>query len=127
MEYLLVMAFVFTILVAIIILAYSQAATFSSDVTAAQVQKVGNTLADAVNTVYYAGSPTKKTVRVYFPEHIDTITIDGEFIIFNVQGRGGPYEYAVRTATNLTGSLQAFGGVHTVTIEAQEGVVNITG
>lgn len=127
MEYLLVMAFVFTMLVAIIVLAYSQSATFSTDVSASQIQKVGNQLVDAANTVYYAGPPTKKTIRLYFPQGVRNVTLSGNTIIFIMQGTNGPYEYAIPAATNLTGTLQPFPGIHTVTVEAQEAAVAIDG
>ena len=127
MEYLLVMAFVFVLLVGILILAYQQSAAFSNDVSAAQVQKIGTELVDAANTVYYAGPPTKKTVRLYFPENIKNITISGQTILFTMQGRNGPYEYAISASTNMTGTLQPFNGLHVISIEAQESVVNITG
>src|SRR6185295_14623963 len=70
MEYLLITAFAFLILAAILLVGYSQTATFSRDVTAAQLQKVGNQITDAANAVYYVGPPAKKTVRLYFPDLI---------------------------------------------------------
>lgn len=127
MEYLLVMAFVFVLLIGILILAYQQSAAFTNDVSAAQVQKIGTELVDAANAVYYAGPPTKKTVRLYFPENIRNITINEQTILFTMQGSTGTYEYAIRAATNMTGTLRPFNGLHVISIEAQESVVNITG
>jgi hypothetical protein len=128
MEFLLVMAFVFLILVGIMLVAYTQSARFTNDVTASQIQKVGNEIIDAANAAYYAGPPTKKTITLYFPQQINTITIAGQSIIFNLQGSGGSYDYVVYSSSNLTGSLRTFSGLHTITITivAQEGAVSVT-
>jgi uncharacterized protein (UPF0333 family) len=126
MEYLLITAFVFLILAGILVVAYSQTATFTRDVTAAQLQKVGNQITDAANAVYYVGPPAKKTIRLYFPELINSIQISNQSIVFTVQGNGGTYEYAVYASTNMTGSLRTFAGTHVIEIEALDNIVNIT-
>jgi uncharacterized protein (UPF0333 family) len=126
MEYLIITGISFLFLFAIMVVAYYQSATFSTDVAGAQVQKVGNQIVDAADIAYYAGPPTKKTITVYFPDHIKTITISEQTIIFLMEGNGGAYEYPVFAATNMTGSLGSFKGLHTITITAGNGIVNIT-
>ena len=125
MEYLLVTAFAFLILVPIILIAYSQQSRFSQDVTAAQLQKIGSTLVDNANAVYYAGQPTKRTVQLYFPEGIQGITISGNAITFDMMGTPH-YQYAAFAETNMTGSLRTFTGLHTIEIVAGENEVNVT-
>lgn len=127
MEFLLVTVFAFILLAGILIIAYAQSSSFSTDITSAQVQKVGMQLTDAANTVYYAGPPTKKTMTVYIPEHVTNISIGGSSVLFTLQGPGGISQYSAIAVPNLTGSLQPFAGIHVVTIEAQAGAVNITG
>ena len=128
MEFLMVVMFAFLILFGILMVAYVQTSTFQADVTAAQVQKVGNSIVDAANAAYYAGPPTKKTITLYFPENINSVVLRNQTIIFTVQSSGGAgnYEYAVFAATNMTGSIRKFSGLHVVTIEALDTVVNIT-
>ena len=126
MEYLLLIAFVFLMLFAIMIVAYTQSTSLSSDVTAEQVQKVGNQIVDAVNIAYYAGPPTKKTISVYFPENVDAATVADQSIVFLVQSNAGKSEYAITAASNMTGTLQHFAGLHTITITALDTVVNIS-
>lgn len=125
MEYLLVAGFAFVLLVPIIIIAYTQSAQFSTDVTAAQVQKVGSTIVDNVNAAYYAGPPTKRTLRLYFPEKITSITIANSSIIFEVQGTPR-YNYVAFAAANMTGTLRPYAGLHTITITADDPNVNVT-
>jgi hypothetical protein len=126
MEYLLITGFVFLILAVILVVSYSQSATFTREVTSSQIQKVGNQIVDAANAVYYAGPPTKKTLKLYFPELINNVTISNTALNFNVQGAAGPSEYSISAATNMTGSLRNFAGIHVISVQAQNGIVNIT-
>lgn len=118
--------FVLLILFGILVIAYSQSSAFTRGVSASQVQKIGAEITDGANAVYYAGPPTKKTMTLYFPELINDITIANQSITFAMQGEGASYEYAAFAATNMTGTLRPFAGLHVITITAQQGIVNIT-
>ncbi len=126
MEYLLVVAFAFFLLIPIILITMSQSARFSSDVTAAQVQKIGNELLDTINSVYYSGPPTKRTLKLYFPNGINNLAFEQSRIVFTVQGTGTTYEYALYAATNISGTIKPFSGIHTITITAGDTYVNVT-
>lgn len=126
MEYLLITGFVLVIIIAIIAVAYSQSAKFSTDVSAAQIQKIGNGIGDAVNAVYYAGPPTKKTLTLQFPTNINYVALANQSIVFNLMGEGGSYDYVVFTQANMTGWLRPFSGIHVVTVESLGSVVNVT-
>ncbi len=126
MEYLLAVGFAFLLLVPIVIIAYTQSSRFSGDVAAAQVQKVGSDLVDAVNAVHYAGPPAKKTLRLYFPDRVRDVSFQNSTIVFTVQGEQGHYEYAVFSQAVLSGDLREFSGVHVVTVAATPEGVNVT-
>ncbi len=119
MEYLLVVGFSMTFLVGIIAVAYSQSSTFSYDVSNAHIQRVGATIIDSVDGVYAAGPPSKKTIKLYFPQNIKQVTIQNSTLVFLMSGDGGAYEYTVRAATNMTNSspLHSFSGLHRITVE----------
>ena len=128
MEYLLIVTFAMIALSVIAFAAYSQSASFSSDVTSSQIQKVGNQIVDAANAAYYAGPPTKKTITLYFPDLIRSINVMNQSIVFVVQGSQGTYEYAVYSSTPMfaPNNISVFPGLHTITILAGSGYVNIT-
>jgi hypothetical protein len=127
MEYLMITGIAFMLLIPIILIAYTQSASFAEDVAAAQVQKIGQEIIDGAHEVWYTGPPAKTTRMLYFPDHIQAITISGQTLAFTMSGTGGSYEYAVFSDANLTGSLGTFNGLHRITIEATEdGPVNIT-
>jgi uncharacterized protein (UPF0333 family) len=122
----LVVSFGFLLIAAIMVVSYSQSSNFSREVSSAQIQRVGSTIIDAANTAYYAGPPTKKTIRLYFPQHITAVSISGNTLVFSMQGEGGAYDYVLDAQTNLTGSIKSGAGVHTITVRAQANAVNIT-
>jgi hypothetical protein len=126
MEYLLITTFAFILLMAIVVVAYSQSASFTGAVTTAQIQKVGNTILDGVNSVYYSGPPTKKTITVFFPENVKDVVVLEDTIIFTVNGEQGEYEYVVYAATNMSGVIRPFKGKHTISMTARSLDVAIT-
>jgi len=126
MEYLLVVSFAFILLTLILVIAYSESARFSLQVSTAQIQRSGGELVDAINTVYYAGPPTKKTMQVQFPKHLRGVRIENNTIIFEMLGESGLYDYAVDAYPNVTGSMRSHSGLHLITLEAINGSVRIT-
>ena len=127
MEYLFITTFMFLLLLGIMVVAYTQSSSFSNDVAAAQIQKVGNEIVDTANTVYYAGPPTKKTLTLYFPENIRAVVINNQSISFTMQGALGSYDYTVYAVTNMTGAIRTFTGLHVITVTAGNNNVNVSG
>jgi uncharacterized protein (UPF0333 family) len=116
MEYLLVVGFSMMFLVAIIVVAYSQSSTFAYSVSDSQIKRVGATIVDSVDGVYAAGPPSKKTIKLYFPQNIQQVSIQNNSLVFLMSGESGPYEYAISATTNMTGSIRPFAGLHKITI-----------
>jgi hypothetical protein len=126
MEYLVIVGIAFVFIAAVTAIAYAQTRSFQSDITAAQVQKIGNRIIDAADAVAYKGPPSRREFKLYFPEGISDINITGQTITFTIVADGGPSEYELRAAANLTGSLRPFNGLHTITVAALNDSVNIT-
>jgi hypothetical protein len=124
MEYLMITGLVLLVIVGILAVGFSQQATFSREVSQAQVQKIARQLVDAADAVSYAGPPSKKTISLHFPEHIREIVIAHNTITFVAGGSASaPYEYLVLSSTNMTGTLQPFPGLHRIIVQAGDGVV----
>ena len=126
MEFLMVIGFAFLLTIPLVIIFYQQSKTINTDVTSTQVDKVASEIRDAADEVYYLGEPSKKTVKVYMPEGIKSITINGKKLVFLVDGPGGDYEVVKWTVTNVTGTLNPENGIHNVAVEAQSTQVLIS-
>lgn len=126
MEYLFVVGFAFMMLLPLIALFYSQSGTIEEEVVGAQAEKIMSELISAIDTVYYLGYPSKQTLRLRFPEHIESITILGDTLVFTIDSPSGTYEMTALAAANLTGSLETFAGPHIITIATTQTGVSLT-
>ena len=126
MEFLIIVGFAFFMTIPLIIIFYQQSESINNDITASQVDKVASEIRDAADEVFYLGAPSKKTVTVYLPEGVQSISITGDKIVFLVDSPSGDYEVVKWSATNLTGSIQNYKGIHHVSVEAFDTYVRIT-
>ena len=78
---------------------------------------------DGAETVYYLGEPSKLTIKTYFPEGINSITLGGNEIVFNVKRGGTSDEIVVYTPINISGNISNTMGVHYINIESKGGYV----
>lgn len=126
MEYLFIVGFAFVLLIPVIILYFTQSAGIEDEVIGAQAQKVVDELVAAIDTVHYLGPPSKQTLKLRFPKRVLDVTIQDQTIIFTMQGPGGTYDLASSAATNITGEIGTFSGVHIITVEALDDSVSVT-
>ena len=127
MEYLFVVGFAFLLTIPLIMVFYSQSASLEDEVIAAQAKKVVNELVSTIDTMYYLGPPSKQTIRLHFPKKIESITIQDSAVTFRIGSSiGGAYELTGYAATNITGTLEIFNGVHVITAVALTDSVNLT-
>ena len=127
LEFLLVVGFAFLMTIPLIIIFYQQSETLDTEITSSQIDKVASEIRDAADEVYYLGTPSKKTVTIYMPEGVQSITLTGNKIVFVVDSPSGDYELVKWSSANLTGSVQTHRGIHHVSVEAFDTYVDING
>jgi uncharacterized protein (UPF0333 family) len=126
MEYLVIFAIAFAMTLPLIIIYVRQTGNIQADVTHAQVYKVVSKISDYAEQVYYMGEPSQRTLEIAFPAGINSVTLNGNLIIFNVTTTDLTYDVVKETTANLTGSIKNFEGTHILIIKAESNVVNIT-
>ncbi len=91
MEYLMITAVALVIIIPTVYLIYDYATSAGKEVTTAQVGKIGNTISQEAEKVYYLGKPSKTTIKVNMPANVFNITVVGNTeLVFFV---GDPYSY----------------------------------
>jgi len=125
-EYLFIVGFAFILLIPIILLFYSQQAGIEDEVVGAQAQKVMDELVSAIDTVYYLGPPSKQTLKLRFPNGVNSVTIQDNVLVFVVQGTSGKYDLVGTADSNITGTIGTFSGVHVITVTALDTSVNVS-
>ena len=124
-EYMLVLGFMFLMLIPLVALYNSAQQDSSDELVNGQLLRVGNTLRDAAERVYFAGDPAQEQVELYFPDKLKQISIYNTSIVFTAYGGSGPYDLLIPGLAPMNGSLKINKGVHIVTLVAQNGIVQI--
>lgn len=125
-EYLIIMGFMVAALTTLLIVYYSFAGQSSEEISATQISAVSKRVADAAQSVYYLGAPSQRTFKAYFPEGIESASLQNNEIVFFMRSDHGPVEIAEHASINITGSLPTEGGIYTITIKSLGTYVNVT-
>ena len=124
-EYLMVMGFAALMTVPLMVVYYTYTADSTDAVAAGQSLQIARRIVDSAESVYYLGKPSQTTLKVNFPDKIDSINLSNREVVFNVKTRVGMAEIVQVSAVNLSGSLPTGQGLHVITITADDGFVNI--
>ncbi|MBW2990350.1 hypothetical protein KY348_01455 [Candidatus Woesearchaeota archaeon] len=124
-EFLIVVGIAFLMTIPLILIFYQQSSTLNTDITSSQVEKVASEIRDAADEVYYLGPPSKKTISIYMPEDVQSVSINNNKIIFLVDSPIGDYQVVKWTVANLSGTMASHTGIHHVTVEAYDTYVDI--
>ncbi len=127
-EFLTVFGFVFLMTIPLIVLFFDQSGLIQDSIASNQIRNIAIKITDKSETVYYLGEPSKITLKVHFPEHIEYVNISKRSVIFGYRTSSNSLQQIVSTArVNVTGSLSSSPGTHYIEIESMGGVVSITG
>ena len=74
-EYVMIVAFIFTILTPLIYLVYNYSNEYSKDISVAQTREIAHELVDSSEALYYYGEPSRKIIEVNMPAKISRMSI----------------------------------------------------
>lgn len=134
MEYLLVAGFAFVITIPIIIAFYLQSGNINDDINMNQINQIGRKIIDASESVFYLGSPSQTTLKVYMPPRISQISVgrdvagvvEGRELVFFVETQSAPKEVVITSRVLMRGNISSSSGIHHIQIRADQTYVNIT-
>jgi uncharacterized protein (UPF0333 family) len=125
-EYMLIIGFATIMTIPILIIYYSYTSDSSEAIAASQALQIARNVVDSSDSVYYLGKPSQTTLKLNFPNNIDSINLSNREVVFNMKTRNGIGEVIQLSSVNLSGSLPTSPGIHTVTLKAQDGYVEIS-
>ena len=103
LEYLLVVALTFAIIVPTTYLFYNYSKESSHEITDAQVTRIGKSIVDTADTIFYSGEGSKTTLELNVPGNIDSVVIiDGKELVFNITTNLGTSEVVFFSSVNMT-------------------------
>lgn len=105
LEYLLVVALTFMIIIPTTYLFYNYSKQSSQEIRDAQVTKLGRSIVDTAESIFYSGKGSKTTLELNVPENINNaVLIDGRELVFNITTDFGTSEIVFFSSVNLTGT-----------------------
>lgn len=131
MEYLLVIALVTILIIPTSYIFYRYAQSSSERVKAGQIEKMGNDIMDAAETIYYLGAPSRQDIDEQMPEGVYNITIFKNWgveprineLVFYTRFGGKLSEKVFFSRVNINGSFSKRDwapGAKTIRVEAIE-------
>ena len=103
MEYLLVVALTFVIIVPTTYLFYSYSKESSTELSDAKITQLGRSIIDAAESIYYSGEGSKTVLELNMPDNIESaIIIDGRELVFNIKTGFGVSEIVFFSSVTIT-------------------------
>lgn len=127
-EYLIVVGFVTFAIISIIALAFFYSNEIKDRIRLNQVESFTDQLISSSENIFFAGEPSKTTVRLYLPEGVDGFVVNGNTILVTVKVSGGQNirEYESNVPLSLSGGMTLSEGLKKLTLEAYDDRVEIT-
>lgn len=103
LEYLLVVALTFAIIIPTTYLFYNYSKESSQEISDAQIIKIGREIVDTSESIFYSGEGSKTVFEINVPENVDSIIIiDGRELVFNITTSFGTSEIVFFSSVNMT-------------------------
>jgi len=126
MEYVIIISFILVVTVPLLFISYTHSQDINELIASNQVDKISKKIIDSAESVYYLGSPSKTTIKVYMPKNIESITINNNELVFTMHTSQGSDEIVRYTSINITGDLMTSQGLRHIEIRSMGNLVNIT-
>ena len=125
-EYMFVIGFATLITIPLLMIYISYSQGTSDSVSSLQSLSASRKIVDSAESVYYLGKPSQTTVKINVPQNVQSISIGNKEINFRVKTKNGVTDIVQVSSVNITGSISNTQGIHTVTIRAEDGYVDIS-
>lgn len=125
-EYMLVMGFAALMTLPLLLIYYTYSADSADTVALSQSMQIARKIVDSSESVYYLGKPSQTTLKVNFPDRIHSTNLSNKEVVIKVKTQAGVTDIVQVSSVNITGTLPATQGIHTLTIKAEDKYVQIT-
>ena len=125
-EYMLVMGFAALMTVPLLLIYYTYSSSTNDSVAASQALQISRKIVDSAESVYYLGKPSQTTLKLNFPDKIQSVNLTNREVLFKIKTKDGITDIVQVSSVNMSGSLPSAQGIHVITIRAEDGYVQIT-
>ena len=125
-EYMVIVGFALLALIPLLIVYSSERSSMENAVNSNQALQIARQIVDSSETVYYLGTPSKTTLKVYMPSNVKSIVFQGREVIITITHQGMESEIVQQAQVNLTGGISTGSGIRYITITAMDSGVQIS-
>lgn len=125
-EYVMVIGFAMLLLIPIILIFFIETTDLNDSVNTNMAREASRSMIEHAELVYFMGAPSFIEVTINFPENINTVTITGDQVTFNIETQAGDSDVFEVGTVNITGSVGTYSGKHNLRIQATGNQVNIS-
>lgn len=125
-EYMLIMGFAALMTIPLLLIYYTYTSDSGDTVAAGQALQIARAIVDSSESVYYLGKPSQTTLKLNFPNNIQSTNLSGREVLFRIKTQSGVTDILQVSSVNISGALPITQGIHTITVKAQDGYVQIT-
>ncbi len=131
-EYMMVVGFVTLAIVSVLTLAYFYSDQIKDSIRLNQVESFATQVLNSAESVFFAGEPSKTTVKLYLPEGVNEITVSTDInnpgLLIKTRTRvGGENIRFYESNVPLSGSISSTEGIKKIAVVAEETQVSING
>jgi len=125
-EFLIIVSVALMILLPVSFYANQSLMGYRDDTKISLAKNTVNKLGESADWVFSQGSPAKLTLKVYIPDDVYNISLEGKTILFKIRTSAGVTDVFYETVPSLGGSLPTNSGYYYVSLTAYADHVNIT-
>lgn len=125
-EYMLIMGFAALMTIPLLLIYYAYTSDSSDTVATSQALQIARKIADSSESVYYLGKPSQTTLKLNFPERIESTSLSNKEVVFKMKTKNGVTDIVEVSSVNITGTLPTTQGIHIITIKAEGGYVQVS-
>lgn len=125
-EYMLIIGFAALMTIPLLLIYYTYSSDSRDSVAASHALQISRKIVDSAESVYYLGKPSQTTLKLNFPDNLDSINLSSREVVFKIKTKNGVTDIVQVSSVDMNGSLPTSQGLHVITIKAEDGYVRIT-
>ena len=124
-EYMIIVGFVTFIVISIFGLSIFYSSQTKDQIKLNQIENFAIQLINSAEAVFFAGEPSKTTLRLYLPEGVKNLEISTDYLIVTVGVSTGENKRAYKSRVPIQGNISSGEGIKKISLEARETYVQI--
>jgi len=119
-EYMIIVGFITFSVIVILFTAIAYSDKIKDKIRLNQVENFAEQLLNSAESVYFAGEPSKTTIRLYLPEGVSSLEITPTYLIITTRTSSGENRRAFSSKVPISGTISTSEGIKKLTLEATE-------